>query len=390
MHSTKILKANDSATRIENNTDLVTEILIRLPVKSLLRFKCVSRTWLSLISNPDFCHRRNHSLTISALLLLINPHSHHTSQYEILNLDKTNSFLCNKILYFQGIKILQSCCGLLLCCGYSPEQRSKNYYVYNPIITNLEKSFDLLPNQDGRFYSRIFGMVLAYDPLTSPHYKVIGVRRSRHKFHFVIDIFSSQTTSWKRFTGKTPFEEDECVDFNGGVFCNGVIFWKTGSENTLLCFELEIERVRKFAGPENGDFLSVRIDFIGASRRNFHVLCSCKKGIDYTEYFVYEMNHDLSGWILKYRFNFNAVAISCSVTKVPTSSELFNVFRVLAIVVAEKAEDSFLVFHMAGKLIRYNLNDKSFRSLYHFDPNIYGDFFMLGSSEVHGFMEMLA
>lgn len=34
--------------------DLIVEILLRLPIKSLLRFKCVCKSWLSFISDPHF------------------------------------------------------------------------------------------------------------------------------------------------------------------------------------------------------------------------------------------------------------------------------------------------------------------------------------------------
>jgi hypothetical protein len=54
------------------------EILIRLPVKSLLRFKCVSKAWRTAISDPSFI--RTH-LQLSASRwqqdpsLLITPHT---------------------------------------------------------------------------------------------------------------------------------------------------------------------------------------------------------------------------------------------------------------------------------------------------------------------------
>ncbi|XP_030969433.1 putative F-box protein At3g16210 [Quercus lobata] len=47
--------------------EVVINILSRLPPKSLIRFKCVSKTWLSLIGTPDLITRNliNHSTLIS-------------------------------------------------------------------------------------------------------------------------------------------------------------------------------------------------------------------------------------------------------------------------------------------------------------------------------------
>jgi len=36
--------------------ELIIEILLRLPVKSLIRFKCVSKSWFCLISDPHFAN----------------------------------------------------------------------------------------------------------------------------------------------------------------------------------------------------------------------------------------------------------------------------------------------------------------------------------------------
>jgi len=36
--------------------ELIAQILVRLPVKSLIRFKSISKSWFSLISNPSFAN----------------------------------------------------------------------------------------------------------------------------------------------------------------------------------------------------------------------------------------------------------------------------------------------------------------------------------------------
>ncbi|KAJ6976543.1 hypothetical protein D5086_022765 [Populus alba] len=65
---------SSSAEVIGNNLDLVTEILLRVPAKPLLKFKCVSKQWLSLISDPKFCvsHTHHQPPTAPSALFLLN------------------------------------------------------------------------------------------------------------------------------------------------------------------------------------------------------------------------------------------------------------------------------------------------------------------------------
>ncbi|KAK1660293.1 hypothetical protein QYE76_048452 [Lolium multiflorum] len=58
--------------------ELVTEILLRLPVKSLLRFKSVSKAWRATISDPFFVHshlRQSASRCRQNPSLLVTPHT---------------------------------------------------------------------------------------------------------------------------------------------------------------------------------------------------------------------------------------------------------------------------------------------------------------------------
>ncbi|KAM7488734.1 hypothetical protein LguiB_026218 [Lonicera macranthoides] len=49
--------------------EIIDNILLRLPVKSLLRFKCVSKRWLSTISDPNFHHKKEYESILVAELL---------------------------------------------------------------------------------------------------------------------------------------------------------------------------------------------------------------------------------------------------------------------------------------------------------------------------------
>src|SRR4051812_32733503 len=47
--------------------DLVVEILLRLPVRSLLQFKCICKFWKTLISDPKFAKRHLQISTASLI-----------------------------------------------------------------------------------------------------------------------------------------------------------------------------------------------------------------------------------------------------------------------------------------------------------------------------------
>ncbi|PRQ41260.1 putative F-box domain-containing protein [Rosa chinensis] len=122
---TKICRIESSAAEtIANIEDLLTQILLRLPARSPIRFQCVSKHWLSLISDPKF--RLLHNLqnpnpkisglfpdtTIPAMPMIIIPLGKAIPSR--INRPKALPVRCFDDACCR-INILRSCNGLLLC-----------------------------------------------------------------------------------------------------------------------------------------------------------------------------------------------------------------------------------------------------------------------------------
>ncbi|XP_040964777.1 uncharacterized protein [Gossypium hirsutum] len=94
---------NSAAEKIAYNQDLLTQILLRLPTKSLIKFKSVSKLWQFIISDPDFClshtrhHHRNGFLSPTALLLKGDRFSP-PSEFSIVPLKHYRLFASGKVI----------------------------------------------------------------------------------------------------------------------------------------------------------------------------------------------------------------------------------------------------------------------------------------------------
>ncbi|KAL7191010.1 hypothetical protein ACSBR2_023144 [Camellia fascicularis] len=172
---------------IVGNVDLLLEILFRLPPKSLIRFKSVSKDWFSLISNSQFS--QNHSLrnpkplftglylhveerfTLSIQSLSLNPH--HSSLPSLSFLD------CR--CFNTSTTILHSCNGLLLClngttrfivCNPTTKKHKILPYLVGISSSCFVKQFSVILTESGPIHNN-FDVYLAFDPSKSPHYKVV-------------------------------------------------------------------------------------------------------------------------------------------------------------------------------------------------------------------------
>lgn len=218
---------------IPANDELSLEILLRLPVKSLLRFKSVSKQWHTLITSSYFSRRRySYPFTPSGLLLhpltrILVPHLEFIPLHRNENENPIDyNPLAATPATLSGLKILHSCNGLLSCCIYSENDTDHNYYVYNPTT----KQSVVLPRPGE---GTVEGMLLAFDLSKSLQYKVVCVLNAPCGQDFQIEIYSSKTHRWR---ASAKLFSSEYINFSSRVYWNGRL---TGSVfGGILCISM--------------------------------------------------------------------------------------------------------------------------------------------------------
>lgn len=208
---------------IAENEDLLSEILIRLPAKPLGRFESVSKYWLSLISNPQFCNKQSiHQLKRRPIGLFIcsTSYTHQIISFPLDDFPENNIGVMFPFLGFIGgynRGRIESTCDSLSLCRAGNGHTVGSYYVCN--LTT--KQFRKLPEPIEPQPFLNFKAALAFNPLKPTHYKVVCVLATPGYKKFQIQIYSSKTDTWKVVTG---------IESNRDLWPYGVrrFFWNDG------------------------------------------------------------------------------------------------------------------------------------------------------------------
>lgn len=359
------------AETIASNQDLLTPVLLCIPARSLLRFKCVCKNWFVLISNPKFCDihtSKNPYPNVSAFFF-------HTAIHDFYfisipnNENQSGSLLKPPriIEHPPRIKILQSCNGLLLCCSLQEITNTSStprcYFVLNP-TTN---KFSAITNSPYATKSTsILGVALAFDPSKSLHYKVLCIRCiAGSVISFQIEIYSSETRNWtlRESTFLRPFH----IDFSHGVYFNGAINWISRTSR-VLHYNIDEESHGMVSRPPSYNVFRKReYRYFGESRGHLHLIEIYRPCV--TQFDVMEMERDYSGWFVKYHVDLDPIA--AAFPEMVPEHNIFDpskeetwyyhyAFVVLFLAREVNKEGSSLLLHIPCKVISYNLRDKSF------------------------------
>ncbi|KAD4982820.1 hypothetical protein E3N88_19491 [Mikania micrantha] len=382
-------QSSQSGALIGSNDDLLTEILFRLPVTSILRFKSVSKHWRWLLSQARFTLMhdklsKSPGLFVRNMYIPFDAENRSTPPFRSLDfcLD-----LC-------GIRILQSCNGLLLCCSDRGNERARKYYVFNPTT----KQFAIIPSVPGGQNARrtIRFMGLAFHQTDCVHYKVVCVRRVEPAGElFQIQIYSSDIGKWK--ISNESFSENFYTSFKYGVYWNGAIHWAPACRIPLY-FKLMDEQLQKLPLPANSrDYYNGAIPmYFGESRGHLHLVDTAQHD-NRLHLNVYEMMMDHSGWFVKYEVRLDELpgAFPEMINSYQDpSSPYYYEFEVFDVVRGEKEEDTFMVIRIPhekmigwynGKIIRYNVHEKSFKEISNLTT-----YYREAYTNVHRYTETLA
>ncbi|CAI9102309.1 OLC1v1000556C1 [Oldenlandia corymbosa var. corymbosa] len=229
--------------------EALTEILVKLPIRSVLRCISVCKTWKALIRNPYFAdyHLKNHQDNKDDMVLIrqlkyenlrcisqdlfLTRDDHHKKLHLLFpRLELPNP---DQVVYARG-----SCNGIL-CFS---DIHCRFVYLCNPIT---RECFTLPESTLADPGCPLVELGFGFDPYTKD-YKVIAILE-RNPGPVWIQIYKLSTNCWSRVD--IDELENGVFSINGagsGVFFKGILHWWMGSRLRLndhvLTFDLHAER----------------------------------------------------------------------------------------------------------------------------------------------------
>ncbi|XP_023755831.1 F-box protein At1g49990 [Lactuca sativa] len=235
-----VLLAHTFSYNIQNLTEsLLLEILARLPLKSLFRFKCVCKHWLDLISQPSFsrfyCSRMLSASSSSIPFRILYRYIYVSKFTDVLDRFRPENYNSSKfsVLFLSTIeeqqqsdqfKVLGVSNGLVLCCLLGPLV----YYVCDPVTrqsVTLPRPKDRSTNRHPIFFGEGFVSKVNEDNVLVSFTVVRVELLSSPSNYLNLETFSSDTGKWADY--KLPCSKPIALLKRGGgpITYKGILHW---------------------------------------------------------------------------------------------------------------------------------------------------------------------
>ncbi|XP_060172302.1 F-box protein At5g07610-like isoform X1 [Lycium barbarum] len=348
-----------SITKVTGNIDLLTEILLFLPPKPLIRFQTVSKHWFSIISAQRFrqlhCRKKHSSGKVDGILFCWWVYGNNYVDFIPFNncMSKKQKGIIplafkNIVVNSTSSKIehLHSCNGLF-CIGFNMGvENDQVYYVYNP-STNKRRLVPL-PCTKPR---EVMVMNLAFDPKVSDYYKLVCVIKSDEIYEF--SVYSSETGVWRESMEILDIKQQYFIA--QGVFLNGCMHW-VSEMLSFLRFDLDSLSFR--AMPSTvipSGVLKRNIRYFGQFSGHLHLIEVY--GFMSMSFDVLELETDYSKWFVKYRVDLSSLHIAYPLM-LSEELDLLDVNRrtcnVVCVVVDDKEKTTRLLVSTPDVIVEYD------------------------------------
>ncbi|CAM8915226.1 unnamed protein product [Rhodiola kirilowii] len=271
--------------------DVIVDILSRIPCKSLVKFRCVSKQWNSLIRSPKFAELQfSRSFSRQRVLLRSKPFwsinyddldDFFEDQFEVMNEEDAPPMLAD----VDDADLIGECNGLI--CMALTKQDQRSFLLWNPTsreckevrktdvanVVDVGCMFDFKVKTISDHKDKVDVYGFGYDSI-SDDYKIVRLVADIPPTKAVnVEIYMVGRRTWRKIQRPVPgmicilrnfFHLDNCAFLNGA--CHWFTLKFTTSGNAILRFDLGKEEVEEVTLPpylSNSDFMKEVLVFGG-------------------------------------------------------------------------------------------------------------------------------
>ncbi|KAI3831167.1 hypothetical protein MKW92_047305 [Papaver armeniacum] len=263
-----------SSSRVSDCEDILREILSRLPVKSLMRFKCVSKHWqFSICQDQGLIdlHFTRSKQRCSDLFIVVPRHEKvDPFRSRMLSLGLYTSAGAKEYTYQRAFMLanLFESRTLVEKSEQKPFHYTEILIPVNGLICFVNRNIDsvcilnpstreLTPwiassfrgNKRYNFTAEMRTYCFGFDPATKQH-KVVCIRKVRASETYICEVLTVGENTWRRIDEKPPLF---CSSLQvSSVYSNGFIYWGDrycGIPRYLNVFDVGLEKFKVIKVP---------------------------------------------------------------------------------------------------------------------------------------------
>ncbi|KAI4297375.1 hypothetical protein L6164_037269 [Bauhinia variegata] len=232
--------------------DIITEILSWLPVKSIIRFDGLSKSWSSIFQTPLFIEKHLRCSTQNSHSLFLQrwddeSHGIFYNPHKIIFLSKTIGPQFERPFNFD---IIIGVSNGLVCCSSAVYDIYGSLFLWNPATRKCRR----IPQPKFRVGLTDFCFGFCFNS-NDNDYKIVQLDAFGS-----VEMFSLRSGSWKEIGLSNC--ECECSSNNLSVNVSGCMFWivKRNEESCILSFDTGSEEYEIFTVPSYNESAKMKLE----------------------------------------------------------------------------------------------------------------------------------